>query len=270
MGPNSLDRVTGIFARLRRSPQALLAAQPRTASGERIYAVGDVHGRFDLLLELLDQIEQDDRLREPRRKRLIFLGDLIDRGPHSQEVASLLSSAQRSAKRLVVLMGNHEAALLDSLSGDEHAQRMWLEHGGLATLQSFGIDAPEPDEDADVFAERLRRGLPAQMIKWLKKLPLSVRSGSYFFCHAGVRPGVKLAQQSPDDLLWIRKNFLDSKAQHGAIIVHGHSVAADVEILHNRINIDTGAYESGILSAVGLQDAEQWVISTSSSATRIL
>jgi serine/threonine protein phosphatase 1 len=257
-----------MFAQLR--PRRLEpVGKPRTAAGERIYAVGDVHGRMDLLLQLLSQIEQDDSLREPRRKRLIFLGDLIDRGPKSKEVVSLLSQAQRSAKRLLVLMGNHEAALLDTLDGDEDAQKMWLAHGGAATLDSFGINPPEEGESAASFADRMKQHLPPALVRWLRNLPLSMQSGSYFFCHAGVRPGVKLAHQRPEDLLWIRRDFLESDGDHGAVIVHGHSVCGDsVEITHNRINLDTGAYNSGILSAIGLQDDEQWVLSTSPAESR--
>jgi serine/threonine protein phosphatase 1 len=165
-------------------------------------------------------------------------------------------------------MGNHEAALLDSIDGDEIAQRIWLKHGGSTTLESFGIDPPAPDEDADAFAVRLKQVIPPKMVSWLQNLPFSAQSGSYFFCHAGIRPGVRLAQQSPDDLLWIRSEFLESNAHHGAVIVHGHSICGNaVEVTHNRINLDTGAHQSGILSAVGLQDTEQWVVATVPAAT---
>jgi serine/threonine protein phosphatase 1 len=161
-------------------------------------------------------------------------------------------------------MGNHEAALLESLEGDERAQRIWLEHGGEATLESFGIAPPSCDESSDAFADRLKQSLSPATIRWLRKLPYSTQSGSYYFCHAGVRPGVKLEEQNPDDLLWIRQEFLDSEDHFGAVVVHGHSICGEaIEIKHNRISVDTGAYNSGILSAIGLQDSERWVLATS-------
>ena len=242
---------------------AITLDDARPATGERIYVIGDVHGEMDLLIDLLNRIEQDDLLREPRKKRLVFLGDLIDRGPDSLGVLSLLYSAQKETKRLIVLMGNHESALLESMDGNEAAQQMWLRYGGRETLASFGIDPPDDEEDPQSFAQRLRTAIPGDLVDWLQDLPLYYRSGSYFFCHAGVRPGTPLARQKPEDLLWIREEFLESPADHGAVVVHGHSICGDaVEFATNRINVDTGAYASGILSAVGLEGADRWVIST--------
>jgi serine/threonine protein phosphatase 1 len=226
--------------------------------------IGDVHGHLDLLQDLLVMIERDDVARGPARlKRLIFLGDLIDRGPSSAEVVSLLLDAQRVTKQLVVLLGNHEAALLESMDGDGLAQQLWLDHGGHSTLQSFQIDPPREEETPDQVAARLRKGIPGEVAAWLEELPLFARSGSYFFCHAGVRPGVPLGRQKPRDLLWIRNEFLTSEADHGAVVVHGHSICGhEVEFRSNRINVDTGAYQTGVLSALGLEDSERWVLST--------
>lgn len=252
-------------ARLTNRPFAP-SSKPRAGRGERVYAVGDVHGRFDLLLQLLIAIECDDKQRAPRKKKLIFLGDLIDRGPESARVVSWLHQVQRTSKRLVVLMGNHEAALLDSMEGDGRSQEMWLEHGGSTTLACYGIAPPQPGESPESFAERLQQGIPADLADWLRDLPLTSSSGSYFFCHAGVRPGIRLSRQTAQDLLGIRSSFLESDCDHGAVIVHGHSICGEkVEFSHNRINVDTGAFSSGVLSAVGLQDTEQWVISTAAS-----
>jgi serine/threonine protein phosphatase 1 len=221
---------------------------------------------MDLLRQLLNEIERDDLLRERRSTRLIFLGDLIDRGPDSAQVLSLLSGAERTDKRLVILMGNHEEALIASMDGDERAQQLWLEHGGSATLTSFGIDPKAETESAYAFSSRLSAQIPTELIEWIRNLPCHARSGSYYFCHAGVRPGVKLARQKREDLLWIRDEFLHSEVDHQAVVVHGHSMCGDhVQFAHNRINVDTGAYQSGILSAVGLQDGERWVISTASA-----
>jgi serine/threonine protein phosphatase 1 len=235
-----------------------------TEAGERLYVVGDVHGEFDHLRRLLLRIDEDHASRPPvANTRLIFLGDLIDRGPASAAVISLLMEGQRASNQLKVLMGNHEAALLESMDGNAAAQRMWLDHGGDATLQSYGISLPAEGETAEGFAHRLRQRIPGEVASWISELPLSARSGSYFFCHAGIRPGIPLHKQKAKDLLWIRDEFLLSDADHGAIVVHGHSICGTaVEILHNRINVDTGAYQSGILSALALQGQERWVIST--------
>jgi serine/threonine protein phosphatase 1 len=178
---------------------------------------------------------------------------------------SWLHGVHRKSKRLVVLMGNHEAALLDSMEGDGRSQEMWLEHGGLATLACYGIAPPQSGESSESFAERLQQGIPAYLSNWLRELPLTFSSGSYFFCHAGVRPGIRLSRQRAQDLLGIRSDFLESNSSFGAVIVHGHSICETVEFFHNRINVDTGAFSSGVLSAVGLQDTEQWVLSTAAS-----
>jgi serine/threonine protein phosphatase 1 len=233
--------------------------------------VGDVHGELSLLQDLLARIEMDDLERGPAEtKRLIFLGDLIDRGSASADVVSMLMKAQQVTKQLVVLMGNHEAALIESMDGNGAAQRMWLEHGGHSTLRSYSIEPPMEHETPDEFGERLRSSISAEVSGWLEKLPLTARSGSYFFCHAGIRPGVPLRWQRPQDLLWIRDEFLLSQSEHGAIVVHGHSICgSEVEFLHNRINVDTGAYETGVLSAVGLEGSERWVISAHGSAKRL-
>jgi serine/threonine protein phosphatase 1 len=216
-----------------------------------------------LLQKLLMAIEQDDVARKAvTKKRLIFLGDLIDRGAGSAQVVSLLIEAQRVSSELVVLMGNHEAAFLESIDGNAAAQRLWLEHGGSATLHSYGIETLREEETPEQFARRLQASIPHEIIDWLEKLPMTARSGDYFFCHAGVRPGTALNRQKPQDLLWIRHEFLDDRTDHGAVIVHGHSICGpEVEFHPNRINVDTGAYSTGILSAIGLEDEERWVIS---------
>lgn len=238
-----------------------LRARPRPKPGERIYAIGDVHGRFDLFQLLLERIEADNRLRNPHcRPRIIVLGDVIDRGPESRLLLKLLMRAQTEVPQVDILLGNHEAALLDSLTGDEHAQAMWLAFGGLATLHSYGIDPPAAGEDPFAFADRIVAGIGAPMIEWLRELPLHLQSGNYFFCHAGIRPGVALEKQSTEDLLWIRDDFLTSTRDHGAVIVHGHSIADGVMILPNRIGVDTGAYRTNTLSAVALEADQAWVI----------
>ena len=236
---------------------------PSTAPGERIYAVGDLHGRLDLLQGLLKRLELDAAEREAASTTLLFLGDVIDRGAQSRQLVELIRRSQTNGEGVVLLCGNHEELLLASATGNAMAQSVWLANGGDATLRSFGI-APElfaassPDERSTM----IRQHIGDDALDWLRSLPLCYRSGDYYFCHAGVRPGVSLDAQEREDLLWIRDDFLLSKAWHGAVVVHGHSEADAVEEVHNRINIDTGAYRTDILTAMGLEGTSRWFIST--------
>ena len=236
---------------------------PVTADGERIYAIGDVHGRLDLLQTLMQHIERDVQLRGECPTRVIFLGDLIDRGPDSKHLLELAQRAHHSCDRVTVLLGNHEDLLLESAYGNVAAQRAWLQQGGEATLRSLGINLPKLDEGpARAVADVLCEILGDDMLAWLDSLPLSFQSGDYFFCHAGIRPGVPLHRQRRQDLLWIREKFLSSKRNHGAVIVHGHSETSQLVFSHNHICVDTAAYRTGVLSAVGLQGSLQWSLST--------
>jgi serine/threonine protein phosphatase 1 len=229
-----------------------------------VYAIGDIHGRLDLFQQLLRQLEGDVGSRASRSTRIVLLGDLIDRGPHSRQVLELARLIERNNRgRIVVLCGNHEDLLLASADGHADAQRLWLECGGDATLRSYGLD---PAEFARLPPEKraftLQKHVGPDMLRWLAGLPTHWRSGDYFFCHAGVRPGVSLENQRREDLLWIRREFLDSQVDHGAVIVHGHSEVGDGDVRTNRVGVDTGAYRSGELTAVGLQDTFRWFIST--------
>jgi serine/threonine protein phosphatase 1 len=253
----SLDTRLGRLLRRRRT-------LPEPAPGERIYAVGDVHGRLDLLRRLLRTLGTDAAGRTQSVARLVFLGDLIDRGPHSRQVLELVRRLQRrNPERILALAGNHEDLLLASARGVAGAQAAWLRNGGEATLRSYRLDPSEfislaPTERG----RRLQQALGTEMLAWLATLPVCWRSGDYFFCHAGVRPGVALKHQRREDLLWIRRAFLDSERAHGAVIVHGHSETDEVEIASNRINVDTAAHRSGELTAVGLQGPCRWLLST--------
>ena len=236
---------------------------PSTAPGERVYAVGDLHGRLDLLQGLLTQLELDAQGREPASTTLLFLGDVIDRGDQSRQLVELIRRSQADGEGVLLLCGNHEELLLASADGEAMAQRVWLGNGGDATLRSFGI-APElfAASSTDERARMIHRHVGQEVLGWLRSLPLSYRTGDYYFCHAGVRPGVPLEAQQREDLLWIRDEFLGSRVWHGAMIVHGHSEADAVEEVHNRINIDTGAYRTDILTAIGLEGRRRWFIST--------
>ncbi|TIX51242.1 metallophosphoesterase family protein [Alteraurantiacibacter aquimixticola] len=241
-----------------------LGLGPRAGTGERVYAIGDVHGSIELLNRLMAKIREDHAKRKRMPMRLIVLGDFLDRGDNSAEVLQKLRLLDQASDRVCVLLGNHESALLDCTEGNAEAQEEWLRYGGDTTLRSFDIAPPKSGESAEAFALRVTKGIGEENLDWLRDRPLSARSGDYFFCHAGVRPYIPLHRQSADDLLTIRDEFLESEVDHGAVIVHGHSIVNDgAEIRHNRINVDSGAYQTGKLTAVGLEGTAQWLVEAS-------
>jgi serine/threonine protein phosphatase 1 len=242
-------------------------AAPRTQPGTRVYAIGDVHGRPDLLERMLDAVERHDAQRGPRtRREVVLVGDIIDRGPHPRAALQVLHNAARHFPGLVTLLGNHEEMLLRALAGDEVTIRGWMRVGGAETVESFGLAPLAEGED---FVAALQRAVPSEWVEWLQSWPLTARSGDYFICHAGVKPGVALARQSRRDLLWVRDEFLGDPRDHGAIIVHGHTISEEVEIRRNRIGIDTGAYRTGTLSAVCLEGTEVEVLTVHGDVTTI-
>jgi len=232
------------------------------AEDNRMVAFGDIHGRADLFSALIRAVGL--KLSELSRKRttMVVCGDFIDRGPSSSMMLEVLRRATQTHSNFMVLRGNHEDALLGAAYGDVDAQRLWLEHGGEAFLKSYGMLPPQPDEDSFSFAGRLCSMIGTETLEWLEDLPTHYHEPPFFFCHAGVRPGIALGKQSRHDLLWIRQPFMQSAKDHGAIIVHGHSVVSDVELRDNRISLDTGAYETGNLSAVILDQDFTVVLTT--------
>lgn len=248
--------------RWRASLSGKLRGAPKIPQGRRIYAIGDVHGSARLFGDLIDRILADSARRGGRKGTLIVLGDFIDRGQDSATIVQGLYS-QKDSENLIVLLGNHESAMVAAYRGDRKALSFWLSFGGFETLQSFGVDIAEQDRaDIDLIMGLLRRHVPFHLINWMETLPTSYRAGDYMFAHAGIRPRVRLSRQHPADLLWIRDEFLESRDNYGVVVVHGHSPAEKVEFLANRIGVDTGAYKSGILSAIGLEGEERWVIDT--------
>ncbi|MET1755175.1 metallophosphoesterase family protein [Novosphingobium sp. RD2P27] len=235
-----------------------------TAPGERIYAVGDIHGCYGQLQDLLGRIETHvQALPSARATHIILLGDLIDRGPDSAKVIGSLYRLQQETKKVIVLMGNHEELMLRALDGEPGMMRAWMRIGGDATLRSFGIEPPDRNEDPREAIEKIRRVIPSEWISWIRALPLTARSGDYLFCHAGVRPGVALKRQKRADLLWIRDEFLhDDVTRHEAVVVHGHSISTDVEMRPYRIGIDTGAYRTGVLTALYLEGEQREIITS--------
>jgi serine/threonine protein phosphatase 1 len=221
----------------------------RTAQGTRIYAIGDVHGRPDLMQMMFDAIERREDELAVARTQIIMIGDIVDRGPNSREALQLLFDRQRQMPNLMTLLGNHEEMLLRSLRGDEAELRGWMTVGGAETVQSFGLEPLKPGEDALPFVLALQKAVPRDWVDWMNAWPLMYQSGDYFFCHAGIKPGVPLTRQHRRDLLWAREGFMDDERWHGGVVVHGHTITETVEIRSNRIGLDTGAYRSGVLSA---------------------
>lgn len=230
--------------------------------GIRVYAVGDIHGRLDLFDRLMRRIE-NDRARWSGEAEVVLLGDYIDRGPDSAAMLGLLAGGLPDWARWTLLKGNHEQAMLDSIDGDRRALRGWLEHGGREALRSYGTPARVAlgDDDAAIVAE-LRERVPAAHVALLRRLELTRRIGDYLFVHAGIRPGVPVEAQEERDLLWIRSEFLDSRQDHGCVVVHGHSITPEVSERANRIGIDTGAYASGNLTALVLDGDRRRYIAT--------
>ena len=216
--------------------------------GERIYAIGDVHGCADRLRALHARIVDHLGARPAARATLVHLGDYVDRGPDSAGVVRLLRNGSPvPGTRSVCLMGNHERTMLDALGGDRAAGTDWLFNGGRQALASWGAD-PETG------LRGWRQAIPALDHAWLHGLGRWHRAGGYLFVHAGIRPGVALESQTEDDLLHIRQSFMSSDADFGAVVVHGHSVKPDPVIRPNRIGIDTGAVFGGPLTCVALED----------------
>lgn len=237
--------------------------KPSTAAGERVYAIGDVHGQLDLLRTLLDRLVRhwESAPQTFETIKIVLLGDIIDRGPESAACLKLVHELVTKCG-VKLLLGNHEDLLLKSIGGNSVAQEIWLANGGGAFLESFEIAPPRLGEDCFDFAERLENGVPSHLVDMLKAAPLSMTSGDYYFVHAGVKPGISLSRQNEQDLLFIRDTFTQSDRWHGAVIVHGHSIVEDVEFHKNRIAVDTGAYVTGRLSCVCLEGRRRLVLHT--------
>jgi serine/threonine protein phosphatase 1 len=231
-------------------------------AGLRIYAVGDIHGRLDLLNELLAQINSDIGLRPTARPVYVFLGDYIDRGPSSRETIDRLIE-HGATHESVFLKGNHELIAIKCLS-DRGLFDQWLRLGGLETLVSYGVPA-ETLANGKQIAElqsAFHSALPQTHFRFFRDLQNSFACGVFFFAHAGVKPNVELSRQKENDLLWIRGEFLSSKDDFGKIVVHGHTPTREIEVRPNRINIDTGAFATGRLTCLAIEGETLSVIDT--------
>ena len=243
--------------------RASVSARHRIPEGQRVYAIGDIHGRLDLLDDLLARIATDRLNRPAAQTTLIFLGDLVDRGPDSAGVIARLMRLAQERPRVRFLKGNHEELFLHALGGAKDALRMFCRVGGKETVLSYGVSRAEYDSlDYPQLAERMDALVPPEHRAFLEGFEDLIVSGDYAFVHAGVRPDVPLDQQKPSDLRWIRDSFLDHRGAFPKMIVHGHTITPEVDRRPNRIGVDTGAYTSGKLTALGIEDRQTWILNT--------
>ena len=234
---------------------------PKGPPGSRAYAIGDVHGRLDLMLDLLATIEADTAARGPAKTWLVFLGDLVDRGPDSKGVIDHLINSPPGFGRSVFLKGNHEEFFESVLMGDDGLVQRWLTYGGSECAASYGVSSGWAlnASQTDIM-DRLISEVPKSHVEFLGNMADTFRFGDYLFVHAGVRPGVQLEKQVSGDLRWIREGFLEDPSDHGVVVVHGHTIVEAPEERPNRIGIDTGAYRTGMLTALGLEGTERWYL----------
>ena len=253
-----------MFLKLLKRRSAVQAPRsPRVPAGTVVWAIGDIHGRHDLLRPLVEAIRADLRATDAQKKVVIFLGDYVDRGPDSREVIRYLAALPAGdGVEWRFLKGNHEETMVKFLE-DPMVGVQWCEYGGEATLRAYGLRPPDMKHRAEAWrrlSTDLDHKLGADERAFLANLELQVSIGDYFFAHAGARPGLPLDRQSAGDLLWIRSSFLRSDVEFEKVVVHGHTPAAEVHADRRRIGIDTRAYESGMLTALKLQGGERRIL----------
>lgn len=253
-----IDLVGKPLSKQKQAPSSRIIA--RVPDGVRVYVVGDVHGRADLLTHVFARIDADQAARPVEHAITVFLGDYVDRGLRSREVIDQLIERQLN-RRVVTLRGNHDDSMLRALHDMDVALR-WLSAGGRETLHSYGITAPanvDRDSIHTVMAMAIKQ-IPARHKAFLERLLPYATIGDYAFIHAGIRPGIELEKQSPEDLMSIRQPFLECATPHEYVIVHGHTPVSTPDFKPNRINIDTGAYITGNLTCLVLEEDRQFVL----------
>lgn len=251
-----LSKLRNLFAAAQSAPL------PAVPAGQRVYAIGDVHGRADLFGALSEAIETDNAARASAESLVVLLGDLVDRGPDSAGVVRLAREWQQR-RPLRALMGNHEEMFLDSFEQEE-VLRHFLRYGGRETILSYPVD-PKAYGEATLTEtqELMRAAVPAEDIAFLRAMEDMIRAGDYLFVHAGIRPELPLDEQRASDLRWIREPFTTSRDDLGVTVVYGHTIYDQAELAPSRIGIDTGAYQSGRLTALGLDGTNRWLIEAS-------
>nr|WP_294548958.1 metallophosphoesterase family protein [uncultured Rhodopila sp.] len=228
---------------------------PTVPDGTVLYAVGDIHGELDSLQRVLGRIRTDIAASPLKHVSTVFLGDYVDRGLASRSVIDAII-AEPGIGYKIALRGNHEEMLLRALD-DAACMRNWCQAGGIATIASYGIDVADLmiGRGHDAARAALLDAMPDSHLAWLRALPSRYESGDYFFCHAGIDPDRPLDDQREGDLLWIRRKFIRDRRSFAKIIVHGHSPVERIEVRHNRINVDTGAFCTGNLGCIRLDAA---------------
>ena len=234
----------------------------RVPEGVRVYAVGDVHGCLSELNRLLDAIDKD-LTGDPIESHLVFLGDLVDRGPQSAGVIDRILKHGLPTDRWDCVMGNHEEVMLTCSAGQIELCDPWLRYGGVQTLESYGLSTAEIFAPAFDLQAAMQKAIPPAHIHFLQSLKDYVAVGDYLFVHAGVRPNVPLENQSSRDLRWIRDGFLEDRTDHSMMVVHGHTIVPEVDFRFNRIAVDTGCYVTGNLSALVLEGDQTRVLTVS-------
>lgn len=244
----------------------IAAPEHSVPSGIRLYAVGDIHGRADLLRRLLAQIAADAALAPSgTRLELVFLGDYVDRGYHSREVIDVLRTELPPGFAPVFLRGNHEEVMLRFYDGDLAVAADWFFFGGRETVASYGLPPPShtvAPGQVRAIQEAFAAKVPLDHVVFLRATQMSYQCGDYIFVHAGMRPGLPLERQLRDDLLFIRSEFLDSAEDFGGMVVHGHTIVSVPEVRHNRIGIDTGAYATARLTCLVLEGSGRRFLQT--------
>jgi len=246
---------SNFFSRSRREKHT-----PEVPEGSRVYAIGDIHGRADLLEILHDLVREDARKYPDQRRVIIYLGDYVDRGLNTRDVIDILLRPPPDGFERICLKGNHEAMMLEFLD-DATVGPGWMDLGGKATLLSYAVGVEGGFAEAQGMEKartQLLEKMPAAHLAFLRQLPITHVEGDYLFVHAGIRPGVPIEDQVEQDLLWIREPFLSSTAEHGKVVVHGHTIAGSKpDVTERRIGIDTAAYATGALTCLVLMGEEQ-------------
>ena len=237
---------------------------PKAPPDTRIYAVGDIHGRSDLLSRLHSHIQDDVASSAQKRHLIVYLGDYVDRGETSKTVIDLLLDEPLKGFETIFLKGNHEDMMLGFLENSPDGIG-WLRNGGDATVYSYGVRMASPfrmDHRYFEMQQALREKLPDRHLAFFRNLIMHHIEGGYLFVHAGIQPGIPIDKQTSQNLLWIRHEFIGSRADHGHCVVHGHTIFPEPDLRPNRIGIDTGAFFSNVLTCLVLEGTEQRIIQT--------
>jgi serine/threonine protein phosphatase 1 len=244
------------------APAGVSLKEAAAPDGMRLYAIGDVHGRADLLRRMHERIDAEIARDRPDDWRVVHLGDYVDRGPDSRAVIEFLIARMADDARNIALMGNHDERFAMFLR-DVVEWPNFQNFGGRETAASYGVEFGIGIGSELLVGHRaLARAVPASHVDFLDALPYSAAFGDFFFCHAGIRPGVPLERQSRHDLVWIREEFHRHQALHPKVVVHGHTPVPAPQLLPNRVNLDTMAYESGVLTALVVEGREKRLMAT--------